>query len=520
MKKLNILLFGLVLLGLSSCDKYLDKLPDDRAEINTYEKARQLLISAYATSSPDFLLEMSSDNVADNGRVYTAQPDQNQAYRWQEVTTTGNDDPRSVWNNTYEAVGTANIVLDALKNIHDADTKALHAEALLCRAWAIFRLSNAFCMAYDSTKAASYLGLPYPTAPNVSVNERGTLEQLYANINADIESALPDVDDTHLKVPKYHFNRRAAYAFAARFNLYYHNYDKAIAYATQALGSQPAGLLRNVARYATLAGVNDIANAYINSGENANFMLQDAISNTGILYHSRFYQRYLHNVMLAKSETLWVQAPWNPSIGTRNNTLYEANLLYGNNQALFYPKLVYKMEYLDKESGTGYFHIVDAVFTADETLLVRAEAEALKGDFKAALADMNTWIQAHCQENYGAGVRPTFTEASLNVYMNSMPEVPAIITKDSDRGYKKPLHPQGFTVATGTMTNLIYMILQMRRIETLYQGLRFQDVKRYGIQICHVIEGESTLKFKSGDLRGALQLPADVVAAGLVPNPR
>ena len=63
MKKLNILLFGLVLLGLSSCDKYLDKLPDDRAEINTYEKARQLLISAYATSSPDFLLEIMAVSI-------------------------------------------------------------------------------------------------------------------------------------------------------------------------------------------------------------------------------------------------------------------------------------------------------------------------------------------------------------------------------------------------------------------------------------------------------------------------
>jgi len=33
MKKINALLFGLGLLSLASCDTFLDKLPDDRAEV-------------------------------------------------------------------------------------------------------------------------------------------------------------------------------------------------------------------------------------------------------------------------------------------------------------------------------------------------------------------------------------------------------------------------------------------------------------------------------------------------------
>lgn len=35
--------------------------------------------------------------------------------------------------------------------------------------------------------------------PGVSVSERGTLQELYENINADIEEALPLLDDAHLK---------------------------------------------------------------------------------------------------------------------------------------------------------------------------------------------------------------------------------------------------------------------------------------------------------------------------------
>ena len=68
MKKISVLLFGLGLLSLSSCNEFLDKLPDDRAEVNTFEKVTQLVSSAYATASPGFLMEWSSDNVTDNGK--------------------------------------------------------------------------------------------------------------------------------------------------------------------------------------------------------------------------------------------------------------------------------------------------------------------------------------------------------------------------------------------------------------------------------------------------------------------
>ena len=67
-------------LGFTSCKDYLDKLPDDRAEVNNTEKVTSLLVSAYPTHSANFLLWMSSDNVEDNGKLYTAQPNQIKMY--------------------------------------------------------------------------------------------------------------------------------------------------------------------------------------------------------------------------------------------------------------------------------------------------------------------------------------------------------------------------------------------------------------------------------------------------------
>ena len=65
----------------------------------------------------------------------------------------------------------------------------------------------------------------------------------------------------------------------------------------------------------------------------------------------------------------------------------------------------------------------------------------------------------------------------------------------------------------------------MRRLETMYQGLRFIDLKRYGISYTHLLKGEEQIIFNPessdyADPRGAIQLPADVIKAGLPANPR
>lgn len=214
-------------MGLASCNDYLDKLPDDRAEIDTEKKVAQFLVSAYPGRSADYVMELASDNVQDNGAQFTAQDYQAYIYNWQPVLTTSWESTQWIWNYHYMAAAAANQALASISELGNPESlNGCRAEALLCRAYAIFRMSNVFCMAYDPTKADKYVGLPYPKAPGVSVSERGTLQELYENINADIEEALPLLDDAHLVSPKYHFNSKAAYAFAARFNLYFHKYDK------------------------------------------------------------------------------------------------------------------------------------------------------------------------------------------------------------------------------------------------------------------------------------------------------
>lgn len=520
MKKLSILSLAAGMLALASCDSYLDKLPDDRAEVNSLDKAKKFLVSAYPNHSPNFVFFISGDNVSDNGVLYNAQPNQMNAYKWEPIETEGNDDPKAVWNANYEAAAVANMALEALAGDESADAQALRAEALLCRAFAMFQNANMFCMAWNDSKADEYLGIPYPKVAGESVNERGTLRQTYENINADIEEALPLLNDGYLTVPKYHFNQKAAYAFAARFNLFYQNWDKAIEYATKALGGNPSSLMRDMDSYATLAGVDDIHNKWIRSSENCNLMFVDAVSLNGRVNRgSSSYKRFCHNRDVIKSQTMWAKTPWSDvASSAEKNALQEARRMYGSDQAIYMPSLIEDFEIKDKINQTGYAHVVDPVFTGDETILTRAEAYIMKKDYDKALADMNTWLTAHCDVTSPKFL--TLTVDNINTTLDAirMTEVPSRAV--SEESIKKPLNPQGFTVEEGTQTNMIYTVLQMRRITTIYQGQRWLDIKRWGIEFTHHLDGEDNIVFKAGDLRGAIQLPYDVIEAGLEPNPR
>ena len=77
---------------------------------------------------------------------------------------------------------------------------------------------------------------------------------------------------------------------------------------------------------------------------------------------------------------------------------------------------------------------------------------------------------------------------------------------------------------------MIQCLLFCRRIETLADGLRWGDVKRYGIVVdrfdnIDYVDTQTTgfrvaATLDDKDLRRAIQLPAEVITAGVEPNPR
>ena len=64
----------------------------------------------------------------------------------------------------------------------------------------------------------------------------------------------------------------------------------------------------------------------------------------------------------------------------------------------------------------------------------------------------------------------------------------------------------------------------MRRIATLHEGLRWSDIKRYGIVIYRRSIANNNIvvtdEMPVNDARRAMQIPKSVVLAGMQPNPR
>ncbi len=515
-KYIGVSLLSLVMTGtFISCDSYLDKLPDNRTELHNPTDVSNLLVSAYSDRHPAYLLEMESDNTDAN--INTAwtygSRFQEQAYLWSDITEISDDEtPQQLWESYYKAVASANVVIQYINSQNAADYTAQMGEALMCRAYAEFMISTIFCNAYDETTASKEMGVPYPTEPETAVGvkyDRSTLNDLYEKIDADLQNGLSLVQDNYSS-PKFHFNRTAAYAFATRFYLYYHKYDKVVEYATKALGSSPVNKLRDWAAWDALSKNKQIQpNAYVNSNVTANFLLQSVYSEWGVAGGPYNYgQKYTHNKLIASTETIGSTGPWGSA-----GYLYYGNFSNDDLSVICIRKLLYNFETTDVVSKTGYAHgqIVD--FDAEETLLCRAEAYALQHQYQNAVDDINILLS-----KFSNG-RSVTLDGIVKFYNNM-----DYYTPDAPTPKKK--FNTTFNIEPTIEEPLLQCILHLRRIITIHEGLRWQDIKRYGIEIYRrQIDSNGSLmtvtdKLPATDPRRAIQLPQDVISAGMTPNPR
>lgn len=91
---------------------------------------------------------------------------------------------------------------------------------MVARAYAHFMLVNLWAEHYDPATAQTTLGVPYVTAPEkeaLAIYERNTVAEVYKRIEDDLLLGLPLIKDNAYDAPKYHFNRAASNAFAARY---------------------------------------------------------------------------------------------------------------------------------------------------------------------------------------------------------------------------------------------------------------------------------------------------------------
>ena len=224
--------------ALTSCsESFLDKLPDERTEIDNEDQVAKLLITSYPTGGYAWICELSSDNVMDNNSPHLpASPNAEQSvthynlspydrtddelFRFEPAkSSTNQDTPAFLWETYYAAIQQASMALQAIDEIaasnrangvgEDGMTESLRAskgEALLIRAYCHFILVNVFSQAYKNESASrNDIGVPYVTEPEDKVlynYSRGTVTDTYNMIERDLKEGLDYVSDRNYKMLK------------------------------------------------------------------------------------------------------------------------------------------------------------------------------------------------------------------------------------------------------------------------------------------------------------------------------
>lgn len=523
MRKLYIACGLITTLLLGGCKGYLDEMPDNRVQVDTVDDIKKLLVNAYPLATPAVIYELSSDNTDDIGadNPYYSNFSHEVAY-WDEILEYGYSDGLSaLWQAHYKAISQANLALETMERMGNTEEmKPLRGEALVARAYAHFVLINTFANHYSKQAGATDLGLPYMEATERELDPkygRGTVADFYAKVARDLEEGLPLIDDKSYRKPKYHFNRRAAYAFAARFYLYYEQWDKAVACANEVLGAtQPIStdLMRSWSVFRTIAADNDSqAKEYSRVDSPANIMLQTVKSDAyRILNISYSLLRFSHSKRNATTETMATANIWGSGYDTY---LFRTNV---SDRSDLYNRVSFpKYPYFSSSSSST----IIVPFTTEETLLVRAEANALLGKYQEAMADLNSLTASMLNSANTTDNKTTFTLEEVVAFYKGISYSTA-----SQCTQKKTLSPK-FALSGEEQEALLHYILQCRRIMTLHDGLRWLDVRRYGIEVVRYQHDSNNKKIfhpkatlAAHDLRKTIQLPTEVRSAGLAPNPR
>ncbi len=531
-------------MALSSCNDFLDKLPDTRVELETPDQLLLLLVDGYSTGNYAKYCELSSDNIIDNnspsetGVRYNLEATDvidDEMFAWEDaVSSMYSDSPSYIWEGAYHAIAVANQVLATIgqweaegRTFTGTDAEKIDAargEALLIRAYNHFVLVNVFAQAYGN-QSSTDLGVPYVTTVEDKVlvdYKRNTVQEVYDNIEKDLLEGLKYVTDGFYETPKYHFNQAAANAFAARFYLFKRDYNKVITYANNVLGTGDASSMMRTYWQTNYSNSDANIQAYIDATSSSNLML--------VATYSSFWRtigigtRYGVN-RDAATETLYGWGPTWSNTGYVLHPCYIGKLYINGKQdyGVYFLKLGELFEYTDKVAGIGYVHMVRTEFTAEETLLARAEAKIYTGDYPGAVADLKTWDDS--RQKLPANYKfDTLTDALIKSYYDESAHQTPTTDYDPRPGVFKPLHIDEVCSSDYPLTSeklpYIYCLLHFRRIETIFDGYRWFDIKRYGISVTHKIGRSRVETLNMRDPRFALQIPAEVISAGMQGNNR
>jgi hypothetical protein len=350
-----ILIIVWIVLGSTSCKKYLDKKQDK--SVSTVSKLLEL---QYALNNYD-LLNRSYTAVetvfADEYYVpssfwSTYGSSEKPLYIWNDIPVRGGG-----WNFPYQIVFSTNLILESLERFdRNADSYTydnIKGQALVFRSFAFYHAAQIWCKPYSSS-ASTDPGIPIRLSSDINVtSNRGTVQETYNQIVKDLKEAIRLLPEESIAVTRP--NKSAAYAVLARVCLSKRDYINASLYADSCLQ-----------RNYTLMDYNTL---------NGNQAFPIPASNPEILFLVTVGAGY-H--LIRPNNHVPVDTNFYKSYADKD---LRKTIFYQENGTDHY----FKGYYNPLENGNYLFY----GFATDEMYLIRAEGSARAGDIDSAIADLN-----------------------------------------------------------------------------------------------------------------------------------
>lgn len=460
---------------ISSCDSFLDENPDNRKELETVEDVAKLVANSYNQGTYLFV-EWMTDNstaIADN-----AQADyMTEAFLWLPVVSyESQESPTYFWNNAYYCIAHCNEALAVIDQVKGNDDlrSAIKGEALISRAYNHFLLVNVFSKHYFSDTAGNNPGIPYvvEVESNLFKNyKRGTISDVYDSIEKDLILGLSLLkDDYFVGTKKYHFTKKAAYAFASRFYLFKKDYLKSLHFCNLVLDDKSEYYVRDLDKIYQGLTFDEMSANYSDVRETANLLA---------IRKESFYARA--NFGYRSNEEVFNDI----FLGNVQNEIDSRDQRWNfNTSSVFAPKFNEQFKYTTSNTGFPYF--IQNELKGEEVILNRAECYIMLAEYQKALDDYHT-LAAGRYENGG------------------------ILDIEKIKNYYN---------ISDTKNAMLQFLLDERRKEFLDEGIRWFDIKRFELSVTHVDLNGNTYHLTPNDGRTAVQLPQSAIANGLKPNSR
>lgn len=251
-KKMIFIFCMLLLVGLSSCKKFLASYSQNKSFVETADDLDEILVGeAYENSisrTPGFLLSMDDD--ASLGRPvggYTAF-NTTGFHFWQadpridsEGKVQSNDE---FFTRLYRRISRVNIVLYNVpllraKGQPEDQLRRISGEAHFLRAYLYFMLVNTYGKPFQQSTAASDFGVPLKIESPVEDKfySRSTVKQVYDQILADLQEAEKELEGFNAATPK-RANLAAVQGLLSRVWLYQEEFEKVIGHSDKLLNNQ------------------------------------------------------------------------------------------------------------------------------------------------------------------------------------------------------------------------------------------------------------------------------------------